>query len=43
MSEPVLVFGQWVQEHLGEFAAARERFDRRHAADQKPGAAPPAE
>jgi DNA-binding HxlR family transcriptional regulator len=28
MSEPVLAFGQWVREHLAEFEAARERFDR---------------
>jgi DNA-binding HxlR family transcriptional regulator len=41
MSEPVTVFGQWVQEHLGEFAAARERFDRRAAGAPKPVAGPP--
>ena len=28
MSEPVLVFGRWVQEHLAQIDAARERFDR---------------
>ena len=27
MSEPVLVFGRWVQEHLAEIDAARNRFD----------------
>ncbi|HEX6441355.1 MAG TPA: helix-turn-helix domain-containing protein [Stellaceae bacterium] len=32
MSEPVLAFGQWVREHLDEFDAAREGFDRRNAA-----------
>lgn len=30
MSEPVLAFGQWVREHVDEFAAARNRFDRRN-------------
>jgi DNA-binding HxlR family transcriptional regulator len=29
MSEPVLAFGRWVQEHLAEVDAARERFDQR--------------
>src|ERR1700686_4975074 len=29
MSEPVLAFGLWVQEHLPEVNAARERFDLR--------------
>src|ERR1700676_1422735 len=28
MSEPVLAFGRWVQEHLVEVDAARERFDQ---------------
>jgi DNA-binding HxlR family transcriptional regulator len=28
MSEPVLVFGRWVQDHLPQIDAARERFDR---------------
>jgi DNA-binding HxlR family transcriptional regulator len=27
MSEPVLVFGRWVQDHLAEIDAARDRFD----------------
>jgi DNA-binding HxlR family transcriptional regulator len=30
MSEPVLAFGQWVQDHLAEFGAARQRFDQRN-------------
>lgn len=29
MSEPVLAFGHWVQEHLAEVDAARSRFDQR--------------
>ena len=29
MSEPVLAFGRWVQEHLAEIDAARHRFDQR--------------
>jgi len=29
MSEPVLAFGRWVQKHLAEVDAARERFDQR--------------
>jgi len=29
MSEPVLTFGRWAQQHLAEIEAARERFDRR--------------
>src|SRR5260370_41452677 len=29
MSEPVLAFGRWVQEHLAEIDAARDRFDQR--------------
>jgi DNA-binding HxlR family transcriptional regulator len=29
MSEPVLTFGRWVQEHLAEIDAARNRFDQR--------------
>jgi DNA-binding HxlR family transcriptional regulator len=29
MSEPVLAFGEWVRAHLGEFDAARRRFDGR--------------
>src|SRR4051794_386299 len=32
MSEPVLAFGRWVQEHLAEVEAARQRFDRREGA-----------
>jgi DNA-binding HxlR family transcriptional regulator len=28
MSEPVLVFGRWVQDHLAQIDAARDRFDR---------------
>ena len=30
-AEPVLAFRQWVREHLDEFDAARERYDRSHA------------
>ena len=33
MSEPVLAFGLWVQEHLAEIDVARHRFDQR----AKPG------
>src|SRR5260221_9745534 len=33
MSEPVLAFGLWVQEHLPEIDVARHRFDQR----AKPG------
>jgi DNA-binding HxlR family transcriptional regulator len=29
MSEPVLTFGQWVQQHLTEIDTARQRFDQR--------------
>lgn len=29
MSEPVLAFGLWVQEHLPEIDAARDKFDQR--------------
>jgi DNA-binding HxlR family transcriptional regulator len=29
MAEPVLAFGRWVQEHLAEVDAARDRFDQR--------------
>ena len=29
MSEPVLAFGRWVQEHLAEIDMARHRFDQR--------------
>jgi DNA-binding HxlR family transcriptional regulator len=29
MSEPVLEFGRWVQDHLAEIDAARDQFDRR--------------
>jgi DNA-binding HxlR family transcriptional regulator len=29
LSEPVMAFGLWVQTHLPEIEAARERFDRR--------------
>jgi DNA-binding HxlR family transcriptional regulator len=29
LSEPASAFGQWVQEHLGEIDAARDRFDQR--------------
>jgi DNA-binding HxlR family transcriptional regulator len=38
MSEPVLAFGQWVQDHLAEFGAARQRFDQRNGATDR---APP--
>jgi DNA-binding HxlR family transcriptional regulator len=27
LSEPVLIFGRWIQEHLAEIEAARDRFD----------------
>jgi DNA-binding HxlR family transcriptional regulator len=27
LSEPVLIFGRWIQEHLAEIEAARNRFD----------------
>lgn len=30
MSEPVLAFGQWVQDHLAEFEAARQHYDQRN-------------
>ena len=34
MAEPVLTFGQWVQDHLPQIDAARQQFDRRtQAAD----------
>jgi DNA-binding HxlR family transcriptional regulator len=29
MAEPVLTFGQWVQDHLPQIDAARQQFDRR--------------
>jgi DNA-binding HxlR family transcriptional regulator len=29
MSEPVLTFGRWIQEHLAEIDVARHRFDQR--------------
>ena len=29
MSEPVLAFGRWVQEHLAEVDAARQQYDQR--------------
>jgi DNA-binding HxlR family transcriptional regulator len=29
MSEPVLAFGRWVQEHLADIDAARQQFDQR--------------
>jgi DNA-binding HxlR family transcriptional regulator len=29
LSEPASAFGQWVQEHLAEIDAARDRFDQR--------------
>jgi DNA-binding HxlR family transcriptional regulator len=29
MSEPVLAFGRWVQEHLADVDAARQQFDQR--------------
>jgi DNA-binding HxlR family transcriptional regulator len=32
MSEPVLAFGRWVQDHMAEVEAARRRFDARAAA-----------
>jgi DNA-binding HxlR family transcriptional regulator len=35
MSEPVLAFGQWVQDHLAEFGAARQRFDQRNGATDR--------
>src|SRR5216684_1677694 len=35
MSEPVLTFGRWVQEHLSEIDAARDRFDQRAQAAVK--------
>ena len=35
MSEPVLTFGRWVQEHLSKIDAARERFDQRAQAAAK--------
>jgi DNA-binding HxlR family transcriptional regulator len=28
MAQPVLAFGEWVRQHLGEFDAARRRFER---------------
>jgi DNA-binding HxlR family transcriptional regulator len=28
MAEPALAFGEWVRQHLPEFDAARQRFDR---------------
>jgi DNA-binding HxlR family transcriptional regulator len=40
LSEPVLAFGQWVREHLGEFDAARHRFDQRDAGDRPAGPRP---
>jgi DNA-binding HxlR family transcriptional regulator len=39
MSEPVLAFGNWVREHLDEFEAARDRFDRQSAAEPRGTAA----
>jgi DNA-binding HxlR family transcriptional regulator len=29
MSEPVLAFGRWIQEHLAQVDAARHQFDQR--------------
>jgi DNA-binding HxlR family transcriptional regulator len=34
LSTPASAFGQWVQEHLVEIDAARDRFDQRGIADQ---------
>ena len=36
MSEPVLAFGEWVRAHLGEFDAARRRFDERDGKVERP-------
>jgi hypothetical protein len=35
MSEPVLAFGRWVQEHLAEVDAARDRFDQRAKSEKR--------
>jgi len=43
MSVPVIAFGQWVRDHLDQFDAARERFDRRRAAEGQSGTAAAAE
>lgn len=42
MSEPVLAFGRWVQEHLAEVEAARLRFDHRNGGATDRDAAPAA-
>ena len=42
LSEPVLAFGRWVQAHMAEVEAARQRFDRREGAGSSPGGAAPA-
>lgn len=42
LSEPVLAFGRWVQEHLAEVEAARQRFDQRGAAADSPSPVPAA-
>lgn len=39
LSEPVLAFGRWVQEHLPEVEAARQRFDQRKGANDNPSEA----
>ena len=39
MSEPVLAFGRWVQGHLAEVEAARERFDQRENTGNGPAEA----
>src|SRR5918911_3088544 len=39
MSEPVLAVGRWVQEHLAEVEAARQRFDQRAGAGNSPAEA----
>src|SRR4051812_13463500 len=36
LSEPVLAIGRWVQEHLTEAEAARERFGRHNGAGNGP-------
>ena len=36
MSEPVLAFGEWVRSHLGEFDAARLRYDQNGGKAERP-------
>jgi DNA-binding HxlR family transcriptional regulator len=36
MSEPVLAFGKWVQEHRREVDAARDQFDQRAKSERGP-------